>query len=175
MVNERPAAPRRDSVIATILRTNPIKIQIQVAEADVPYVTLGRGVSLEVDAYKDRKFAGLVTAVNPAVDANSRAAIVEAKIENGDNALRTGMFATASINREGGSTAVFVPKIAVYNDQATQSFRVFVIQDGIAKLRVVQLGIEEGDTIQILSGIAADETLATSNLEQLFEGAKVSF
>ena len=163
------------SIVATIMRTNPIKVQIQVAEADVPSVTVGKGVSLTVDAYKDRRFAGTVSAVNPAVDANSRAAVIEARIENGDNALRTGMFATANINKEGGSKAVFVPKIAVYNDQATQSVRVFVIQEGVAKLRVVQLGTEEGDSIQIISGVAADETLATNNLEKLYEGARVTF
>ena len=163
------------SIVATILRSNPIKIQIQVAEADVPFIAVGRGVSLEVDAYKDRKFAGTVSAVNPAIDAASRSAVVEAKIENSDNALRSGMFATVNINKQGGSTAVFVPKIAVYRDQATQSVRVFVIQEGVAKLRVVQLGIEEGDAIQILSGVAADETVATSNLDKLYEGAAVIF
>ena len=163
------------SVVATILRTNPIKVQIQVAEADVPHVTLGRGVSIAVDAYKDRKFAGTVSAVNPAVDPNSRSAIIEALVENNDNALRTGMFATAKISREGGGKAVYVPKSAVFNDQTTQSFRVFVIQDGIAKLRVVQLGTEEGDFQQIISGVNADETIATGNLEQLYEGAKVTF
>ncbi|MFN0279532.1 MAG: efflux RND transporter periplasmic adaptor subunit [Pyrinomonadaceae bacterium] len=157
------------SIVATILRSNPIKAQLQIAEADVPGVTVGKGVSIEVDAYKDRKFSGTVTAINPAVDANSRSAIVEAKIDNGDNSLRTGMFATATINKEGGSAAVFVPKAAVFRDQATQSAKVFVIQDGVAKLRVVQLGVEEGDWIQILSGVAADDTVATSNLEQLFE------
>jgi multidrug efflux pump subunit AcrA (membrane-fusion protein) len=52
---------------------------------------------------------------------------------------------------------------------------VFVIQDGVAKLRVVQLGTEEGDSTQILSGVNADEIVATSNLDQLYEGAKVSF
>jgi multidrug efflux pump subunit AcrA (membrane-fusion protein) len=163
------------SIVATILRSNPIKILIQVAEADVPYLTLGHGVSLEVDAYKDRKFAGTVTAVNPAVDPASRAASIEAKVENGDNKLRSGMFATVRINKEGGTAGIFVPKAAVYNDQPTQSYRVFVIQDGVAKLRVVQLGSEEGDSMQILSGVAADETVATSGLEQLYEGAKVSF
>jgi hypothetical protein len=50
-----------------------------------------------------------------------------------------------------------------------------VIQDGLAKLRVVQLGPEEGDWIQILSGVEADEIVATSNLENLFEGAKVTY
>ena len=161
--------------IATILRTNPIKIQIQIAEAEVPYISIGRGVSIVVDAYKDRNFAGTVVAVNPQIDPTSRSAIVEASIENNDNGLRTGMFATVKITREGGSQGIFVPKIAVLNDQSTQSQRVFVIQEGVAKLRTVQLGIEEGDSYQILNGVNPDETVATSNLEQLYEGAKVAF
>jgi membrane fusion protein, multidrug efflux system len=148
---------------------------MQVAEADVPFISIGRGVSIQVDAYKDRSFGGAVTAVNPAVDPVSRSAVVEAQIENGDNALRSGMFASARIVREGGSAGVFVPKSAVYNDQATQSYRVFVIQENVAKLRVVQLGTEEGEYIQILSGVNPDEIIATSNLAQLYEGAKVSF
>lgn len=162
------------SIVATILRTNPIKIQIQVAEADLPYVILGRGVSVLIDAYKDRKFVGTVTSVNPAVDPVSRSAVVEASIENGDNALRPGMFATVRINKEGGGKGIFVPKSAVYNDQATQSYRAFVIVEGVAKLKVVQLGPEEGSSIQIMNGLNADEVVATSNLDQLYEGAKVA-
>jgi len=159
--------------VATILRSNPIKIQMQVPEADVGNISIGRGVSLEVDAYRDRKFAGTVSAVNPAIDPASRSVMVEASIENNSNLLRSGMFATARITREGQSTGVFVPKSAVYNDKPTQSYRVFVIQEGIAKLKVIQLGTEEGDFYQILDGLAAEETVATSNLDQLYEGAKV--
>ena len=162
------------NTIATIIRSNPIKIQMQVAEADVPSVLIGRGVSVQVDAYRDRRFAGTVSAINPSVDPNSRSAIVEAKVENGDNALRAGMFATARINKEGGATGIFVPRSAVYSHEPTGSFRAFVIVEGVAKLRVIQLGAEEGDSIQILSGLNADETVATSNLDQLYEGAKVT-
>jgi multidrug efflux pump subunit AcrA (membrane-fusion protein) len=161
------------SIVATVLRTNPLKLQLQVAEAEAPFITQGMGVSLEVDAYKNKKFAGQVVAVNPAIDPVSRAATVEAAVENGDNALRAGMFVTARIVRPGGSHSVFVPRSAVLSDQNTQSFRVFVIQGDTAKLRVVQIGTEEGDTVQILSGVEADETVATSNLQQLYEGARV--
>ena len=161
-------------VIATVIRSNPIKIQIQVAEADVPSVVIGRGVSVQVDAYKERSFAGFVTAVNPAIETTSRSAIVEASIENADNALRSGMFGTARITKEGGGTGLFVPKAAVHNDQATQSFRAFVIVDGVAKLRVIQLGTEEGDSVQILNGLNAEETVATGNLGELYEGARVA-
>lgn len=178
-VSSRPTAVGEyvssSSIIVTILRTSPIKAQIQIGEADVPYAVVGRGVSLEVDAYRDRKFSGTITAVNPAVDPNSRSATVEGMVENDGNALRPGMFVTARVTSEGGGKGVFVPKSAVYNHEATQSYRVFVIVDGIAKLQVVQLGIEEGDFQQIVTGVDADQTVATSNLEQLYEGAKVSF
>ncbi len=83
------------------------------------------------------------------------------------------MFATVRITREGGSKGVFVPKSAIYNDQATQSHRVFVVENNVAKLRVVQLGMEEDDYYQILSGVNADEAVATSALNNLYEGAKL--
>ena len=159
--------------IVTLMRTNPLKLQMQIGEAEVPRVSIGMGVSLEVEAFKDRKFAGTVTAINPSVDPNSRAAVVEASVVNSDNSLRAGMFATARIARPGGNSAFYVPRSAVYSDTSTQSYRVFVIQDNVAKLKVVQLGIEENDTVQILNGVQPDETVAVSNLNQLYEGAKV--
>ncbi|MGH9944276.1 MAG: efflux RND transporter periplasmic adaptor subunit, partial [Pyrinomonadaceae bacterium] len=176
-VSNRPVAVGEyatpSSIVATVLRTNPIKLQLQVPEGEVPFITPGMGVSLEVEAHRDRKFAGRVSAVNPAIDPVSRAATVEAEVENGDNALRSGMFATARIVRQGGSKAVFVPRTAVLSDQNTQSFRVFVIQGDTVKLRVVQIGEEEGEMVRIISGVNPDETLATSNLPQLYEGARV--
>ena len=83
------------------------------------------------------------------------------------------MFATARIVRQGGSHDVYVPRSAVVSDQNTQSYRVFVIQNNAAHLRVVPVGTQEGDMIQILNGVNADETVATSNLDQLYEGAPV--
>lgn len=162
------------TAVATILRSNPIKIQIQIPEADVPQVNIGTGVSVQVDAYRDRAFAGTVTAVNPAIDPASRSATVEAAIENGDNKLRSGMFGTVKILKAGGGTGVFAPRAAVYSDPTTNSYRVFVIQDGVARLRVIQLGVDEGNFVQILSGLNGEETVAISNLGELYEGARVA-
>lgn len=176
-ISSRPVAVGEyvtpSSVVATLLRTNPLKLQLQVPEAEAPFITQGMGVSLEVEAHRNRRFAGTVVAVNPAIDPVSRAATVEAAVENSDNALRSGMFATARIAREGGARSVYVPRAAVLEDQNTKSFRVFVLDGEVAHLRVVQIGSDEGDWIQILSGVNADEVLATSNLGQLFEGARV--
>ena len=51
--------------------------------------------------------------------------------------------------------------------------RVFVIKDGHAEQRVVQTGQTEGDLIEIKTGVAADEQVATSNIEALSDGMAV--
>jgi multidrug efflux pump subunit AcrA (membrane-fusion protein) len=51
--------------------------------------------------------------------------------------------------------------------------RVFVIKDGKAQERQVQLGQTEGDLIEIKSGVAENEIVATSNVEQLSDGMAV--
>jgi RND family efflux transporter MFP subunit len=161
------------SVVATILLTNPLKLQLQVPELEAPKVQVGMPVSASVDAYPDRKFAGRVTAVNPAVDPASRSFTVEAAIENPDNALRSGMFATARITQPGGGQSVYVPHDAVVRDQNTNSYRVFTVKDNAAHLKVVQVGDEENGWIQILSGVQPDEEVAVNNQQQLYEGARV--
>jgi multidrug efflux pump subunit AcrA (membrane-fusion protein) len=161
------------SIIATILLTNPLKLQLQVPELEAPNVRVGMAVALTIDAYPDRKFGGRVSAINPAIDPTSRAFTVEAEVENPDNALRSGMFATARLVLPGGNQGVFVPREAVVSDQNTNSYRVFIIKGTSAHLQVVQIGDEENGWIQILSGVKGDDELATSNLEQLYEGAKV--
>jgi multidrug efflux pump subunit AcrA (membrane-fusion protein) len=161
------------SVIATILLTNPLKLELQVPELQAPNMRVGMAVALTVAAYPDRKFGGHVSAINPAIDPTSRAITVEAEVENPDNALRAGMFATAQVVLPGGNQVVFVPREAVVNDQNTNSYRVFVIQGTTAHLRVVQVGDEENGQIQILSGVKGDDEVAMNNLQQLYEGAKV--
>jgi multidrug efflux pump subunit AcrA (membrane-fusion protein) len=161
------------SVVATILLTNPLKLQLQVPELEAPRVQVGMAVVLTVDAYPDRKFSGRISAINPAIDPTSRAFTVEAEVENPDNALRSGMFVTARISLPGGKSSVFVPRDAVVNDQNTNSSRVFTIDGTTAHLQVVQIGDEENGMVQILTGVNPDAEVATSNLQQLYEGAKV--
>src|SRR5205085_5958656 len=141
------------SVVATVLLTNPLKLQLLVPESQAPKVQPGMAVALSVEAYPDRKFNGRVTAINPAIDPASRSLTVEAEVDNPDNALRSGMFTTARIALPGGTQSIFVPRAAVVQDQNTNSSRVFVIQGGIAHLRVVQVGDEENGMIQIISGV----------------------
>ena len=157
--------------VATIVRTNPLRIRIDIPEQAIPEVRVGQSVSVTTSAWPDKNFAGRVARIAPNVSATSRTLTVEAEIENSGGALKPGQFATVRILQERAEPAVLVPARAVVTEAGVS--RLFVIKDGHAEQRLVQTGQTEGDLIEIKTGVAADEQVATSNLEQLSDGIVV--
>lgn len=154
--------------VATIVRTNPLRIRIDVPEQAIREVKVGQSVSLTTSAWPDRNFSGQIARIAPNVTAQSRTLTVEAEIENSSGALKPGQFATVRILQERTAPAILIPARAVLNEGGVS--RVYVIKNGLAEQRLVQTGQTEGDLIEIKSGVAADEQVATSNLEQLTDG-----
>jgi multidrug efflux pump subunit AcrA (membrane-fusion protein) len=161
------------ATIATILRITPIKLQIQVPQTYAPSVRPGLAVEATVSGYPDRIFRGRITAVNPAVETNSRTFIAEALFENRDLALKPGMFATARILLPGNTEGIFVPREAVLTDATTNSSQVYMVVDGKARVAVVQVGEQVGDMVRILSGIPKDAVVALEQLRDLYDGEDV--
>ena len=157
--------------VVTIVRTNPLRIRIDIPEQAIPEVKVGQSVSITTSAWPDKNFAGRVARIAPNVSATSRTMTVEAEIDNSGNSLKPGQFATVRILQERAEPAVLIPARALLNQAGVN--RVYVIKDGHAEQRLVQTGQTEGDLIEIRNGIAADEQVATSNLEQLTDGVAV--
>ena len=122
-VSDRPASAGEyvalTNKIATVVRVKTLKLQLQTPEQRAAKAQVGMRVLAHVSAYPDREFEGKVSAINPAIDPNSRIFVLEARFANPDNALRPGMFSTARVVLPGGEDAVFVPKKAVVRDKTT--------------------------------------------------------
>jgi multidrug efflux pump subunit AcrA (membrane-fusion protein) len=159
--------------IATIMRIDTMKLQLQTPEQRSSRATIGMTVVAHVSAFPDRDFTGKVSAINPAVDPNSRAFILEAHFDNPKAELRPGMFATARVLLPGTEDAVFVPRSAVIHDRTTDANQVFVIENNFAHLRVVLTGESDGASVRILSGLTGKETVATTHQTELFDGSPV--
>jgi multidrug efflux pump subunit AcrA (membrane-fusion protein) len=157
--------------VATIVRINPLRVRIDIPEQAIPAISVGQSVSVTTSAWPDKNFSGRIARVSPNVTPASRTLTVEAEVENGSGALKPGQFATVRILQSRAQPAVLVPARAVRTESGVS--RVFVIKDGHAQERVVQLGQTEGDLIQIKNGIVGDEQVATSNVEQLADGMAV--
>ncbi|MEO8436070.1 MAG: efflux RND transporter periplasmic adaptor subunit [Pyrinomonadaceae bacterium] len=157
--------------VATIVNINPLRVRIDIPEQAIGNVRVGESVSVTVSAFTDRAFAGRIARISPSVSAQSRTLTVEAEVNNGDGILKPGQFATVKIMQPQSTPAVLIPARAVRT--AADSHRVFVIKNGHAEQRLVQLGQTEGDLVEVRSGIQAGELVATSNVEQLSDGIAV--
>ncbi len=174
-VSDRPAdigeyvSPQQK--VATVVNLNPLRVRIDIPEQAIPQIHTGESVSVSVSGYPDRNFAGRVARVSPNVTAASRTLSVEADVENPKAELKPGQFATVRILLPQTEAAVLVPQRALRT--ISGSTYVFVIKNGHAEQRLVQSGQTEGDLVEIKSGVAADEVVATSNVDQLSDGIAI--
>ncbi len=159
------------SKVATIVRINPLRLRIDIPEQAISEVKVGQSVSVTTSAWPDKNFSGRIARISPNVTASSRTLSVEAEIENSSAALKPGQFASVRILQSRSQPAVLIPARAVRTESGVS--RVFVIKDARAQQRLVQLGQTESDLIEVKGGIAADELVATSNVDQLSDGMTV--
>ena len=157
--------------VATVVRINPLRVRIDIPEQAIPEVRVGQSVSITTSAWPDKNFSGRIARISPNVTPTSRTLTVEAEIENGSGVLKPGQFATVRILQARAEPALLVPARAVRTESGVS--RIFVIKDGHARERVVQLGQADGDLVEIKGGVAADEPVATSNVELLSDGMAV--
>ena len=157
--------------VATVVRTNPLRARIDVPEQSISNVRIGQPVSLNTSAYPDRQFSGTIARIIPGLNATSRTLTVEAEINNIDGLLKPGQFATVRILLPQNRTVVMVPVRAVRQEGTTN--RVFVINNGRAEQRLVQIGQTENDLVETTGNLKPDEKVAVSNLELLADGVEV--
>jgi membrane fusion protein (multidrug efflux system) len=158
--------------VAVVVRVNPLRVQLTVPEQFVSAIAVGAPVNFEVDAYPTRQFTGKVRFISPALEANQRALTVEAVVANPDRELKPGLFATARIEQPQRTPAVLVPASAVQTTAGTS--RVYIVNGDHVEERIVTVGQTVDAQVEISNGLKAGERVATTNVAQLTDGAKVS-
>ncbi len=164
-----PSAP--NSKIATIVRTSPLRLKIDVPEASIGKVALGQSITLQTSAYPDRNFAGTVARILPNLNVSARTLTVEAEVANGDGLLKPGQFATVRITQSKPENAVMIPATAIKAEGDIN--KVYIVKDGVAREKIIQTGLLENGLIQAKQGIAEGDIIATSNVNTLFDGVLI--
>jgi RND family efflux transporter MFP subunit len=158
--------------IATLVRTDPLRIELSVPEGAVGAIRQGQRVSFAVQSHPGRRFEGTIAYVGPALKADARALVVEAVVPNSQGLLQPGLFATASVELPASQPSVMIPAAAVLKDDRV--FKVFVSQGDRAELRIVQVGRESGGFVEILRGIRPGEPVIAKAAEGLADGAPIT-
>ncbi len=142
-------------------------------EADVPEALFGQVRRDEKIAVRipslDEEILGTVAEISPTADSASRTFLARIDLPPTDG-VRAGQFGRAAIP-VGEGKGLRVPIGAVV--QRGQMEMVFVIDDGIARLRLVKTGKRWTDAVAILSGLDSGERVVTANARALVDGQPV--
>jgi RND family efflux transporter MFP subunit len=163
----------RGTKVASVVRVNPMRVELTVPGQYLASLAPGRTVSLEVDAYPGKTFTGQIRFVSPSLNADSRALVIEAVVPNPGGELKPGLFATAQIEQASATPAILVPASAIRTTTGTS--RVYVVASGgTVEERIITTGQAVGDLVEVTSGLAHGETVATGNVAQLADGVRIA-
>lgn len=159
------------TTVATVMRVDPLRVELTVPEQYVSAVASGRAVTFEVDAYPGETFVGQVRYVSPSLAADTRALTLEAIVPNGANRLKPGFFATAQIEQAKMLPGLLVPAAAVRTVAGTA--RVFVVTGDRVEERVVMVGQQVGEQVEITSGLSKGERVVANGADRIVDGVRV--
>jgi membrane fusion protein (multidrug efflux system) len=148
-----------------------LKLEVPVPETYLPLVRIGLPITLTIDALPGQTFSGKVHAIDPVVDPVSRNVRVRARIANPKGQLKPGMFARATANLGGKTSAILLPEQVIV--PRPDGSYVFLAVDGKAELRKVVLGKREPGRVEIVSGVAVGDTVVLDGQIKLRPGVPV--
>lgn len=163
-ITEREALPNKyaqpDTRLYTVADLSSVWVFAQVYQNDLGRIRVGGPVTLTVDSYPGRSFAGRVDFIYPDIEAATRTARVRLVFANPDLKLVPGMFVNAALAIPMGEQLV-VPASGVL--QSGTRIIAFVDQGGgTLEPRDVELGARVGDDFIVLRGLTAGERIVTS-------------
>jgi membrane fusion protein (multidrug efflux system) len=158
--------------LATVAKIDRMKAIFSLNETDVTALAIGQTVSITSEARPDLPVAGTIEQISRSADVRSRSFEVKAIFTNTpDRWFRPGMFAGVHLQVSSGKSTLMLPNIAIRTDGITS--KVFVVKDGRAYERLVQVGMSDGQRTEVLKGVLPSDSVATVGINNLRDSAYV--
>lgn len=149
---------------------SPLFADIFLSEQDSRRVRPGQEVEIMLGSGETEKAVGKVARVSPVVDDATGTVKVTAELHAKDSSYRPGAFVRVAIETDVRGETILIPKRAIV-EQDGESF-VFINDGETAERRTVELGYEDGDAIEVRSGVSAGEKVIVAGQGNLKDGGK---
>jgi len=145
------------TALMTVVDLDPIKVEVQVLEAELGFLAEGRRADVSFAAYPGERFSGRIETINPVVDPESRTGRVTVLLANPDHRIKPGMYAEVSLDAEALPDRLLVPRSAILErGEGRRRTMLFVYEEdgsrGLAKWRYVTTGRENELYVEIVPG-----------------------
>ena len=161
-----------NTTLVSLVDIRRVKIVVPIPENILPEIREGLPVKVGLDAYPDLAVRGSITRISPVVRSETRSADVEIDIANTEGLLRPGMFARVGIAAGKTRESLSVPRSALITRGQQQGVFVLTGQQ-TATFRPIEAGRIDGNRVEVLSGLRADETVIVSGGQSLNDGDSV--
>lgn len=161
--------------VYTIVALDPMRVRVGVPESDIGRISEGAPATVRIPAL-DTSFTGRVSLIGVAADPATRSYTVEISVPNPARRLRDGMVAEATITTKATTSAIVVPAAAVLHEGTVNGSTVVYVLDRDASrvhARRVTPGAAHGDSLEIASGLDANDRVIVAGQQRLREGAAV--
>jgi adhesin HecA-like repeat protein len=176
IVTDRPLFPgetaNSGSPLVTVMDTSSLIAKVHLAQTVAQQLKVGDAALVLVPAV-EKPAPGTVFLVSPALDPGSTTVEVWLRVDNRSGKYKAGTPVRSSINGRTIPKAVKVPLSAVLTAQDGSKSVMVVGADGAAHKIAVELGINDGDDVQVTKGLDASETVITTGSYGLDDGTKV--
>jgi len=167
--------------ISTLQALDTLFVDFFLPQQALEALKISQKVTLKTDAYPAQTFTGDITVINPKVDIDTRNVQVRATLNNPDNKLLPGMYATVNIATGLAHRYITLPRTTItFNAFGSTIYRVDANgQDEtgkpklVAKQSFVTTGDTRGDQIAILTGVKEGETIVTTGQIKLRNGSPI--
>ncbi len=160
------------ATLLTVMDTSSLLAKVHIAQTVAQHMKVGDAAAVTVPGIPD-PVPAKVALISPALDPGSTTIEVWLRINNRDGALKAGTPVHASVVGRSAANALVIPASAVQTAQDGTKTVMVVGADEAAHAKPVTLGIQDGERVQVLSGITTADTVIDSGAYALEDGTKV--
>jgi membrane fusion protein (multidrug efflux system) len=156
-----------------VSRIDRLQAVIAIPETEAFGYEEGMKTEFRLLQHPDRVYEGRLSSRDQAVDSKSRTVTARITVNNKDGSLRPGMVGRASILRHSYTKAIVVPSTAIVRLQ--NGISVMVVENGIARQHMVEIGATAGDSTLIIEGLHEGDKLIVIGAFQVSDGTRVQY
>ena len=148
-----------------------LRVYIAVPEVYAGRIKTGEKVGLTLDSFPGETFEGTLVRNSDAIDPQSRTLNVEVDLDNASGRLLPGAYAFVHLNLPSHDGSVTIPANTLLF--RAEGLRVGVVQDGRVKLTPITIGHDYGGSVEVISGLTAQDSVVLDPSDSLTDGAAV--
>lgn len=148
-----------------------VYITVHLSDSYIAQIKPGQNAQISLTSLQEAIYTGSVDQVSPLADATQKTFPVRIRLDNSSGVFKDGMLAEVKLNFNHRQGVITIPINAVVDEVGTKA--VFVVEEDRAIRKIVELGISDGNRIEILSGLTAGEQVVVLGQANLEDGSKV--